>query len=167
MFNSLALADTVNDAFEVVEKFQDIVAFHYEIARVTSTDVNDCAIRCLTSCEVTDLECDYFIHTPSNECIFGNIVDTTTTSVPAVTPVQYLGEYAPLLALSYRKDKVADIAGLIPATYTANTCPKRVDIADPFAAVTVDEGATACEYAIYNDLGGKVKITLGGSWAQV
>ena len=64
---------------------------------------------------------------------------------------------------------MADIAGLIPATYIVGNPGyyKRVDIADPFTAVTVDEGATACEYAIFNDLGGKVKITLGGSWAQV
>ena len=64
---------------------------------------------------------------------------------------------------------MGDIAGLIDAAYTAATCPKRVDIADPFTAVTVDDAATAggCEYAIFNDLGGIVKITLGSTWAQV
>ena len=36
-------------------------------------------------------------------------------------------------------------------------------------AVTVDDAAEpgGCEYAIFNDLGGIVKITLGSTWTQV
>ena len=161
------IAGNVNEAFEAISKFSSIVAVHFEILRVLARDKTDCAIRCLVSCEIPELDCDYYIYNEVNqECIMGNIVFSTATGVPSITPDQYLHDDRPLAVINYKKAEIPRIETDLLSGYTPDSCPKLVVI-DDSTNLAIDDGATACEYGIYNNLGGKVKITLGSTWQQV
>ena len=96
----------------------------------------------------------------------GNIVFSTATGVPSITPDQYLHDDRPLAVINYKKAEIPRIETDLLSGYSADACPKLVVI-DDSTNLAIDDGATACEYGIYNNLGGKVKITLGSTWQQV
>ena len=162
------IAASVNEAFEAISKFSSIVAVHYEIFRGLARDKTDCAIRCLVSCEIPELDCDYYIYNEVNqECIMGNIVYSTATGIPPTTPDEYLHDDRPLTVINYKKAEIPRIESQLLNGFTAETCPNNLVVIEDSTNLDVNDGFTACKYAIYNNLGGKVKITLGSSWAQV
>ena len=97
----------------------------------------------------------------------GNIVFSTATGVPSITPDQYLHDDRPLTVINYKKAEIPRIETDLLSGYTPDTCPLHLVVIDDSTNLAIDDGATICEYGIYNNLGGKVKITLGSTWQQV
>ena len=97
----------------------------------------------------------------------GNIVFSTATGIPPITPDEYLHDDRPLTVINYKKAEIPRIESELLRDFTAETCPTNLVVIEDSTNLVVDDSATVCEYGIYNNVGGKVKITLGSSWQQV
>ena len=95
------------------------------------------------------------------------MVSATPNGVPPITADEYLHDDRPLTVINYKKAEIEKIELLLTNSFTPETCPTNLVVIEDSTNLVVDDGATVCEYGIYNNVGGKVKITLGSSWQQV